>query len=73
MGESMAEKIEEGEKLPLQDWREYTFNVETRIPPELIFKKGEYTGMRINNIIYEFGQEQGSVSYKITGVVYGKR
>lgn len=52
---------------------EYTFNVETRIPPELIFKKGEYTGMRINNIIYEFGQEQGSVSYKITGVVYGKR
>ncbi|WP_263481252.1 type 4b pilus protein PilO2 [Hafnia paralvei] len=68
-----VEKNEEGEKLPLQDWREYTFNVETRIPPELIFKKGEYTGMRINNIIYEFGQEQGSVSYKITGVVYGKR
>ena len=68
-----VEKNEEGEKLPLQDWREYTFNVETHIPPELIFKKGEYTGMRINNIIYEFGQEKGSVSYKIKGVVYGKR
>lgn len=66
-------KNEQGEDLPLQDWQEYTFDVQTNVPPQLIFKDGEHTGMRINSIIYEFGQDQGSVTYKITGSVYGKR
>ncbi|PHM25037.1 type 4b pilus protein PilO2 [Xenorhabdus budapestensis] len=63
----------EGEDLPLQDWKEYTFHVETRVPPQLVFKGGEYTGIRINRIIYEIGQDQGSVTYKISGSVYGIR
>ncbi len=64
---------EEGDELPLQDWQEYTFEIETTVPPQLIFKNGEFTGMRINSIIYGIEQEQGSLSYKIEGSVYGKR
>jgi len=64
---------DQGENLPLQDWREFTFDVDTSIPPELIFKSGEYTGMRLNSIIYEISQDKGSVSYKLSGTVYGKR
>lgn len=67
------EKNEFGEDLPLQDWEEYTFDVKTDYPPQLIFKDNEFTGVRVNSIIYEFGQDNGSVSYKITGSVYGKR
>lgn len=68
-----VKKSEEGEDLPLQDWQEYTFDVQTTVPPQLVFKNGEFTGMRLNSIIYEIGQDQGSVNYKITGSVYGKR
>lgn len=64
---------EEGEHLPLQDWQEYSFDVETTVPPQLIFKSGEFTGMRLNSIIYAIEQEQGSLTYKIQGSVYGKR
>ncbi|WP_340621882.1 type 4b pilus protein PilO2 [Xenorhabdus siamensis] len=66
-------KNEEGEDLPLQDWKEYTFHVETHVPPQLVFKGEDYTGIRINSIIYEIGQDQGSVIYKISGSVYGIR
>lgn len=68
-----VKKNEEGEDLPLQEWQEYTFDVETPVPPQLIFKEGEFTGMRLNSIIYQIGQDQGSVTYKISGSVYGKR
>ncbi|EGH9360828.1 type 4b pilus protein PilO2 [Salmonella enterica] len=66
-------KNEEGEDLPLQDWIEFTFDVQTNVPPQLIFKNSEFTGMRINSIIYEIEQEHGSLTYKITGSVYGQR
>lgn len=68
-----VKKNEEGEDLPVQDWQEYTFNVETNVPPQLIFKQGEFLGMRLNSIIYEIAQDQGSINYKISGSVYGKR
>lgn len=68
-----VKKNEEGEDLPVQDWEENTFDVQTSIPPQLIFKKGEYIGMRISSVIYEFGQDEGSITYKIMGSVYGKR
>lgn len=66
-------KNEEGEDLPLQDWQEYTFDVETNVPPQLVFKEGEFIGMRLKSIIYEIAQDQGSITYKISGSVYGKR
>jgi len=66
-----VEKNEQGEDLPLQDWTEYTFDVETTTPPDLIFKNGEFDGLRIKEIIYVIGN--GSLTYKISGVVYGKR
>lgn len=68
-----VEKNEEGEDLPLQDWQEYTFDVETNVPPQLVFKEGEFIGMRLKSIIYEIAQDQGSITYKISGSVYGKR
>ncbi|WOI84536.1 type 4b pilus protein PilO2 [Citrobacter braakii] len=68
-----VEKNAEGEDLPLQDWQEYTFDVETDVQPQLIFKDGDFIGMRINSIIYEIGQDQRSITYKIKGSVYGKR
>lgn len=64
---------EQGEEMPLQDWREYTFSVDTIIPPQLVFKNDEFTGVRINTIIYEIGQAHGDLVYKITGSVYGTR
>lgn len=66
-------KNEQGENLPLQPWQEYTFSVDTNIPPDLIFKNDEYLGTRLKSIIYEFGQDKGTVNYKITGSIYGKR
>ncbi len=68
-----VKKNEQGEELPLQDWEEYTFDVQTTIPPQLIFKSSEFTGMRLNSVIYEIGYEQGSITYKLSGSVYGKR
>ncbi|EIK1335579.1 type 4b pilus protein PilO2 [Salmonella enterica] len=68
-----VKKNEQGEDLPLQDWEEYTFDVQTAISPQLVFKNSEFIGMRINNIVYEIGQDQGSITYNITGSVYGKR
>ncbi|EKI0402475.1 type 4b pilus protein PilO2, partial [Salmonella enterica] len=68
-----VKKNDEGEDLPLQDWEENTFDVQTTVPPQLVFKNDEFIGMRINSVIYEFGQDEGSVTYKITGAVYGKR
>lgn len=68
-----TEKNEEGEDLPVQDWEEYTFDVQTTVPPQLVFKNSEFTGMRIGHVIYAFSQDDGSVTYEIAGSVYGKR
>ncbi|MBW3153987.1 type 4b pilus protein PilO2, partial [Salmonella enterica subsp. enterica serovar Javiana] len=65
-----VKKNEQGEDMPLQDWQEYTFSVDTAVPPQLVFRNDEFTGVRINNIIYEIGQA-GELAYKITGTVYG--
>lgn len=64
---------EQGEELPIQDWQEYTFEVETNVPPDLIFKKKELHGVRLNSIIYTIGDNGRSISYKIAGSVYGAR
>ncbi|EPR1735784.1 type 4b pilus protein PilO2 [Salmonella enterica subsp. enterica serovar Cerro] len=66
-----VKKNEQGEDMPLQDWQEYTFSVDTAVPPQLVFRNDEFTGVRINNIIYEIGQA-GELAYKITGTVYGE-
>lgn len=63
----------EGEELPLQGWQEFTFEVDTIIPPQLIFKNGSFIGVRLNSIVYQIGQGDGNINYKITGSVYGKR
>ncbi|MBG6246664.1 pilus assembly protein PilO (plasmid) [Candidatus Symbiopectobacterium sp. 'North America'] len=64
---------EQGEELPMQDWQEYTFEVETNVPPDLIFKSRELHGVRLNSIIYTLGDNGRSISYKLAGSVYGAR
>ncbi|CAO94862.1 type 4b pilus protein PilO2 [Erwinia tasmaniensis] len=62
-----------GENLPLQDWQEYQFSAETDVPPLMIFKDSDYTGIRLSEITTAVNTSDGSVRYKITGSLYGKR
>lgn len=68
-----VDKNEFGEKMPLQDWQEYTFDVETAIPPQLIFVRDEFSGIRLNKIIYTVDTGSSTIQYKIEGSVYGSR
>lgn len=62
-----------GEDMPLQDWQEYKFDVETVIPPQLIFTGDEFNGIRLNKIIYTIENDSSTVRYKIEGSLYGTR
>lgn len=66
------QKNDLGENLPIQDWQEYTFDVDTVIPPQLIFIKNDFKGMRLNTIHYTVDQH-GTIQYRIKGSVYGNR
>lgn len=63
----------EGEALPLQDWLAYTFSAETDISPQQIFAGDRYTGLRLSDITVALNSSDGSLRYKISGVLYGKR
>ncbi|CAB0000778.1 unnamed protein product, partial [Nesidiocoris tenuis] len=58
-----VDKNEFGEKMPLQDWQEYTFDVETAIPPQLIFVRDEFSGIRLNKIIYTVDTERSASTF----------
>lgn len=68
-----VETNEFGESLPVQDWQEYTFNIDTGIPPQLIFVNDDFSGMRLNKTIYTVDPGSGTIQYKIMGSVYGTR
>lgn len=63
----------EGETLPLQQWQEYQFSAETDVPPRDIFAGAAYTGIRLSEITLAVNTSDGSVRYKISGSLYGKR
>lgn len=63
----------EGEDLPLQDWQEYQFSAETDVPPRSIFSGADFTGIRLSQITVGINTSDGSVRYKISGSLYGKR
>ncbi|WP_293648938.1 type 4b pilus protein PilO2 [Pantoea septica] len=63
----------EGEDLPLQDWQEYQFSAETDVPPRDIFAGGDFTGIRLSQVTVAINTSDGSVRYKISGSLYGKR
>lgn len=67
-----TEKNEFGEELPKQDWVEYTFDINTEVPPDLIFTQDAFPGVRINKISYTLDQNNSSIQYKITGSLYAK-
>lgn len=68
-----VKKNEFGEDLPIQDWQEYTFEVDTIVNPELIFENDDFQGMRLYSIIYTFDQTSKTVQYKMKGAIYGAR
>lgn len=68
-----VKKNREGEDLPLQDWQEYQFSAETDVPPIMIFDGTNYTGIRLTKITSVTNTSDGSVRYKISGSLYGKR
>ncbi|WP_168403395.1 type 4b pilus protein PilO2 [Erwinia amylovora] len=63
----------EGEDLPLQDWQEYQFSAETNVPPRDIFAGAGFTGIRLSQITVGINTSDGSVRYKLSGSLYGKR
>ncbi|WP_180269764.1 type 4b pilus protein PilO2, partial [Erwinia amylovora] len=63
----------QGEDLPLQDWQEYQFSAETDVPPRDIFAGGGFTGIRLSQVTVAINTSDGSVRYKISGSLYGKR
>lgn len=68
-----VKKNEYGEDLPIQDWQEYTFEVDTVVSPGLIFEKDDFQGMRLYSITYMFDQTSKTVQYKMKGAIYGAR
>lgn len=62
---------EMNETLPLQDWQEYTFEFNSAIPPRMIFKDTDLTGVRITNIL--ISKDSGGMKYNVKGEIYGKR
>lgn len=68
-----VKKNSEGEDLPLQDWQEYQFSAETNVWPGTIFTGTNYTGIRLSQITAVTNTSDGSVSYKLSGSLYGKR
>lgn len=68
-----VKKNELGEDLPIQDWQEYTFEVNTVASPELVFIKDDFQGMRLNKIEYSIDQNSNTIQYKVKGVLYGAR
>ena len=68
-----VKKNEFGEDLSIQDWQEYTFEVETIVDPGLIFEKDDFQGMRLFSIMYTFDQTSKTVQYKMKGAIYGAR
>ncbi|MDR5095805.1 type 4b pilus protein PilO2 [Enterobacter sp. EC-ML 621] len=68
-----VKKNEFGEDLPIQDWQEYTFEVDTIVSPSLIFEKDDFQGMRLYRIMYTFDQTSKTIQYKMKGAIYGAR
>ncbi|WP_455865274.1 type 4b pilus protein PilO2 [Pantoea agglomerans] len=68
-----VKKNSEGEDLPLQDWREYKFSAETNVPPSMIFTGSGFTGIRLSEVTLGINTSDGSVRYKLSGSLYGKR
>lgn len=67
-----VEKNKFGEEMPQQDWKEYSFSVETDVPPRMIFTADEYKGIRLSEIYNSANTSDGSLKYRITGELYGK-
>ncbi|MBY4841288.1 type 4b pilus protein PilO2 [Pantoea sp. DY-5] len=68
-----VKKNNEGEDLPVQDWQEYQFSAETDVPPRDIFAGNGFTGIRLSQITVAINTSDGSVRYKLSGSLYGKR
>lgn len=58
--------------LPPQDWREFTFTVNTRLAPEWMLAGCDDTGLRLFSIAFTLNP-QGQFDYTVKGSLYAQR
>ncbi|OZI15116.1 hypothetical protein CE195_04020 [Sodalis-like symbiont of Philaenus spumarius] len=68
----VLEKSEEAVALPVQDWRAYSFEYDSEIPPKMIFSRADLTGVRLLQVIVSINNDDGHLSYHVKGQIYGK-
>ncbi len=55
-----------------QDWREFTFIINSRLQPELLFQGLDATGIRLTSVAITMN-EQAKFNYTIKGSVYAQK
>ncbi len=60
-------------KAPLaQDWREFTFSINSRLAPEWLLAGGDDTGLRLASLAFTLSP-QGQFDYTVKGSLYAQR
>ncbi|UST77205.1 type 4b pilus protein PilO2 [Pseudomonas siliginis] len=57
---------------PLPDWTEFSFSIESEIPPEILIQGMSSRGIRITEIVIEV-KESARMSWTIKGALYAKK
>ncbi|ADP10358.1 hypothetical protein EJP617_06770 [Erwinia sp. Ejp617] len=56
---------------PLQDWREFTFSISSRLQPERLLQDFDATGLRLTSVALTMSP-QGQFDYTIKGSIYAQ-
>lgn len=56
---------------PVQDWREFTFSVSSRLQPEILMQDFDATGLRLTSVSITMSPK-GQYSYTIKGSIYAQ-
>ena len=56
---------------PVQDWREFTFSVSSRLQPELLMQDFDATGLRLTSVSITMSPK-GQYAYTIKGSIYAQ-
>ena len=57
--------------MPVQDWREFTFTVSSRLQPERLLQDFDATGLRLNSVSITMSP-QGQFDYTMKGSIYAQ-
>lgn len=58
--------------MPIQDWREFTFSVSSRLQPEWLLQDYDATGLRLTSVSLTMSP-QGQFAYTIRGSIYAQK